>query len=58
MTSYENLIQLSEFFESCLGNPLEDNSPVNFQQILLTDEQEILASPAIEFIKQWGYLDY
>lgn len=58
MTSYENLIQLSEFFESCLGNPLEDNSPVNFQQILLADEQEILASPAIEFIKQWGYLDY
>ncbi|HHG0438937.1 TPA: acyl-CoA dehydrogenase [Legionella pneumophila] len=58
MTSYENLIQLSEFFESCLGNPLEDNSPVNFQQILLADEQERLASSPIEFIKQWGYLDY
>ncbi|HAU1192127.1 TPA: acyl-CoA dehydrogenase [Legionella pneumophila] len=58
MTSYENLIQLSEFFESCLGNPWDDSSPVSFQQILLADEQEILASSPIEFIKQWGYLDY
>ncbi|KGP63967.1 isovaleryl-CoA dehydrogenase [Legionella norrlandica] len=58
MISYENLIQVLETFERSLGNPFDEDSPVNFQQILLADEQEVLAWSQIEFIQQWGYMDY
>lgn len=58
MTPYENLIQILESFELSLGNPFDKNSPVSFEQILLADEQEVLAWSQIELIQQWGYMDY
>ncbi len=58
MPSLEDLFLLTESFETCLGNPAEQNTPVNFQQSLIDDEQESLPWPQIRYIQQWGYMDY
>lgn len=57
MTLSDKLIQHLESFEQYLGNPEHNESPVNFHQSLLADEQEVLAEAQIEFIRKWGYND-
>ena len=51
-------MQLIHSFETYLGNPEIQKTPINFQQSLYYDEQELLAWPQIEFIQQWGFMDY
>lgn len=58
MSSLDNLIRLTESFEVYLGNPANPDSPVNFHQSLLHDEEESLAWPQLDYIQQWGYMDY
>ena len=58
MSSSDDLIQLIESFEIYLGNPAQPNTPCNFQQSLLCDEQEVLAWAQLKYIQQWGYTDY
>ncbi|WP_412757101.1 acyl-CoA dehydrogenase [Legionella bozemanae] len=58
MPFYHDLLQLIHLFETYLGNPAKQDSPVNFQEILHYDEQEELAWPLIGFIQQWGFMEY
>ncbi|KTD08963.1 acyl-CoA dehydrogenase [Legionella gratiana] len=58
MPSYTSLMRLSRSFESYLGNPETQETPVNFKQSLDYDEQELLAWPQIKFIQQWKFMDY
>lgn len=58
MSFYHDLLQLIHLFETYLGNPAKQDSPVNFQEILHYDEQEELAWPLIGFIQQWGFMEY
>lgn len=58
MSFIDDLIQLSESFEHYLGNPEESNTPVNFQQILVHDEQESLDWGQLNYIQDWGFMSY
>ena len=58
MSSLDDLIQLTESFETYLGNPAEQSTPVNFQQSVIYDEQDALAWPQLKYIQQWGYTEY
>lgn len=58
MSSFGTLLDLLTSFEQYLGDPNDQNAPVNFAQSLYYDEQEILASLQLDWIKQWGYNEY
>ncbi|MDP1602888.1 MAG: acyl-CoA dehydrogenase family protein [Legionella sp.] len=58
MTSLSTIMKLAESFETYLGNPFLKATPLNFEQILLLDEEETLPRAHIEFIRQWGYMEY
>ncbi|KTD40309.1 acyl-CoA dehydrogenase [Legionella parisiensis] len=58
MSSYHDLLQLIHSFETYLGNPAKQDTPVNFQEVLHYDEQEELAWPQIRFIQEWGFMEY
>ncbi|MCW8408314.1 acyl-CoA dehydrogenase [Legionella sp. PATHC035] len=58
MSSYHDLLQLIHSFESYLGNPEHQDSPINFEESLHYDEQEQLAWKQIKQIQQWGFMDY
>lgn len=58
MSSYKALLALTNTFELYLGNPKTQETPVNFQESLVYDEQEQLAWPQIRFIQDWGFMEY
>ncbi|MBL7481240.1 acyl-CoA dehydrogenase [Legionella bononiensis] len=58
MSSLDDLIQLLESFEAYLGNPEEPKTPVNFKQILIHDEQEALDWKHLNYIRDWGFMNY
>jgi alkylation response protein AidB-like acyl-CoA dehydrogenase len=58
MLPYDDLLALTNAFELYLGNPLSQDTPVNFHDSLVHDEQETLAWPQIKFIQQWGFMEY
>ena len=58
MSSYNDLLQLTNSFEIYLGNPSTQDTPVNFQESLQHDEQDTLAWSQIKFIQQWGFMEY
>jgi len=58
MSSLHEFTQLLESFERYLGNPDNQQNLINWQQILMDDEQEQLPWPQIKHIQQWGFMDY
>ncbi|MCL9684715.1 acyl-CoA dehydrogenase [Legionella maioricensis] len=58
MPSLDDLLLLTGSFEAYLGNPAKQNTPVNFQESLIDDEQESLPWSQLKYIQQWGYMDY
>lgn len=58
MPSYDHLLRLIHSFEAYLGNPSACDAPMNFQQSLQCDEQELLPWPHINWIQQWGFMEY
>ncbi|WP_367274431.1 acyl-CoA dehydrogenase [uncultured Legionella sp.] len=58
MSSITDLVNLIESFEQYLGNPDTSDSPANFKQILLHDEQDILDWEHLKYIQDWGFMSY
>lgn len=58
MSSYEDLLHLTNSFEAYLGNPARQDTPMNFKDSLLHDEQDALAWSQIKFVQQWGFMEY
>lgn len=58
MSSSNEMIQFIESFEHYLGNPQDSGNLVSFQQILLQDEKEAVSWEHLDFIQQWGFMEY
>lgn len=58
MSSYEDLLHLTNSFEAYLGNPALPETPLNFKDSLFHDEQDALAWSQIKFVQQWGFMEY
>jgi alkylation response protein AidB-like acyl-CoA dehydrogenase len=58
MFSLTDLILLLESFEVHMGNPLNQQAPINFKKSVLYDEQETLPYTFMAYINQWGYTDF
>lgn len=58
MSHLKTLIDLIESFEAHLGNPCMESSPIHFKTILEADEAEQLPLEPMNYIRDWGYMDY
>lgn len=58
MSSYEDLLHLTNSFEAYLGNPALPETSLNFKDSLFHDEQDALAWSQIKFVQQWGFMEY
>lgn len=57
MDNFEQTLSHVVSLENHLG-PINGSSPVNWNQILLDDEQESLPYSSITYVNDWGYADY